>query len=138
MGVCVMSFPQSHLSPFYILDLETSGVYSCLHFIFQIQKNKKKQHNPSKIWILDLETNIQSSFVSFYILDLETNIHKNLVLVRGGRNALSYNPFFFFQFYFRKHLPHTSPPLKRAIVCGGQKLEIKPKKTRRRRPQGVV
>ena len=137
MGVCVMSFPQSHLSPFYILDLETSGVYSCLHFIFQIQKNKKKQHNPSKIWILDLETNIQSSFVSFYILDLETNIHKNLVLVRGGRNALSYNPFFFFQFYFQNQSQHTSLK-KKDIVCRSPILEIKPKKTRRRRPQGVV
>ena len=88
--------------------------YICLHFSFR--KIKKKQHNPSKIYILDLETNIQSSFVSFYILDLETNIHKNLVLVRGGRNALSYNPFFFFQFYFQKTLL-THKVWKKKTMC---------------------
>ena len=43
MGVCVMSFPQSHLSPFYILDLETNihiSFVSILYFRFRkIKRN---------------------------------------------------------------------------------------------------
>ena len=51
--VCV----RLHLSPYFILDLETniqSSFVSILYFRFR--KIKKKQHNPSKIYILDLET----------------------------------------------------------------------------------